>query len=129
AVVAKDDKALAADLIIPVPLSGRNQRDRGYNQAALLARHIGAYVGLPVAEVLRRPHAARPQSLTQDAAARRRNVEGAFALRRSASIDGHRVLLIDDVATTGATLDACARVLRSAGAKRVAALTFAREDA
>jgi len=112
-----------------VPLSGRNHRNRGYNQADLLARQLGRFLGLPVAEVLRRPHAARPQSLTQDAAARRKNVEGAFSLRRGVNVEGERVLLVDDVATTGATLDACARALRLAGAKGVAAVTFAREDA
>jgi ComF family protein len=127
--VVASDSALAADLIVPVPLSGHNQRNRGYNQAGLLAREIGKYLGLPVAEALRRPHSARPQSLTQDAAARRRNVEGVFSLRRGASIESRRVLLVDDVATTGATLDACARALRLAGAEGVSAVTFAREDA
>ena len=127
--VVATDRAVTADFIVPVPLSGRHERQRGYNQAGLLAHEIGRLVGIDVVEVLRRPHAAQPQSLTPDAAARRKNVEGAFILRPGASIEGHAILLVDDVATTGATLDACARALRLGGAKSIAAVTFAREDA
>ncbi len=120
--------ALTADLVVPVPLSTRNERERGYNQASLLARRIGGSLGLPVVAALMRVRPARPQSLTSDAFERRRNVEGAFAARRPDVLEDKAVLLVDDVATTGATLDACARALGAAGALYVGAITFARED-
>jgi len=120
--------ALTADLVVPVPLSTRNERERGYNQASLLARRIGGSLGLPVVAALIRVRPARPQSLTSDAFERRRNVEGAFAARRPDLLEDRAVLLVDDVATTGATLDACARALRAAGALYVGAITLARED-
>jgi ComF family protein len=119
---------LPVDLVVPVPLFGRRQRLRGYNQSALLARELARLDGLPLAERgLSRRRDTPPQARSVDAEARRRNVAGAFAAdgRR---VEGRRVLLIDDVMTTGATLDACAQALRQAGAAAVWALTFARED-
>ena len=119
---------LPVDLVVPVPLFGRRQRLRGYNQSALLARELARLDGLPLAErSLSRRRDTPPQARSVDAEARRRNVAGAFAAdgRR---VDGRRVLLIDDVMTTGATLDACAQALRQGGAASVWALTFARED-
>lgn len=108
-------------LIVPVPLSRRRLFWRKFNQAAVLAHAIGRRSGLPVATaVLRRRRATRPQvGLTR--AQRRANVEGAFAVskRRRALIEGHNILLIDDVITTGATVNACARALKRAGAARV----------
>jgi len=120
-------EALPVDLVVPVPLFGRRQRLRGYNQSALLAREVARLNGLPLAEGgLARRRDTPPQARSVDAEARRRNVADAFAERRR--VEGRRVLLIDDVMTTGATLDACARALRQAGAASVWALTFARED-
>ena len=119
---------LPVDLVVPVPLFGRRQRLRGYNQSALLARELARLDGLPLAERgLSRRRDTPPQARSVDAEARRRNVAGAFAAdgRR---VEGRRVLLIDDVMTTGATLDACAQALRQGGAASVWALTFARED-
>ncbi|MCH7483691.1 MAG: ComF family protein [Chloroflexi bacterium] len=112
--------------IVPVPMGGSRQRRRGYNQSELLAREIGRSTGIPVAgRVLVR--LAGPSQVEQpDEAARRANVKDAFAAGREPV--GDRVLLVDDTMTTGATLDACARVLRSAGADRVYGLTFARES-
>ena len=121
-------EALPVDLVVPVPLFGRRQRLRGYNQSALLARELARLGMLPVAEGgLARRRDTAPQARGVDAEARRRNVAGAFAAdgRR---VEGRRVLLIDDVMTTGATLDACAQALRQAGAASVWVLTFARED-
>ena len=126
-----------ADWVIPVPLHPARQRERGFNQAADLARHLG----MPVLPALRRRVSTASQ--TGLAAARRqRNVRGAFALARwlvrrekhrnwrwqraSAALDGSIVVLIDDVSTTGATLDACAAVLKDGGAREVRALTAAR---
>jgi len=121
-------EALPVDLVVPVPLFGRRQRLRGYNQSALLGREVGRLRGLPVAEGgLARRRDTAPQARSVDAEARRRNVAGAFVADRQ-RVEGRRLLLIDDVMTTGATLDACAQALRQAGAASVWALTFARED-
>ena len=111
--------------IVPVPMAGSRQRRRGYNQSRLLAREIGRLTGIQVAgEALMRR--AGPSQVEQpDETSRRANVEDAFAVGREHV--GDSVLLVDDVMTTGATLDACARVLRSEGAHRFYGLTFARE--
>ena len=113
--------------IVPVPLSGQRQRLRGYNQSELLAREVSRLTGLPLAmRALARRRSTPPQARIADEAARRQNVAGAFTPGPVAVKGG--VLLIDDVLTTGATLDACARVLAEAGSGPVFALTFARED-
>jgi ComF family protein len=121
-------EALPVDIVVPVPLFGRRQRLRGYNQSALLAREVTRLLGLPLAERgLGRRRDTLPQARSVDAEARRRNVAGAFVGEKR-RVEGRRVLLVDDVMTTGATLDACAQALRQAGAASVWALTFARED-
>ncbi len=112
--------------IVPVPMGGSRERRRGYNQSALLAREIGRFTGIPVARraLVRRPG---PSQVEQpDEAARRANAKNAFAAGRKPVSDD--VLLVDDTMTTGATLDACARILKSVGADRVYGLTFARES-
>ena len=113
------------DLLIPVPLHERRRRQRGYNQAALLAHRLGRAVGCPVTEgaLIRRRETAPQVSL--NALERRRNVAGAFTWRAS-PLRGASILLVDDVCTTGATLEACAAALRQAGAGSVRALTLAR---
>lgn len=110
-----------ADVAVPVPLHRQRQRARGFNQAEELARGIG----LPVCIALKR---IRPTASQTDlpAAQRHRNVRGAFRLRWRANVQGLRVALVDDVCTTGATLEACAKVLREAGALDVRAVTAAR---
>ena len=114
--------------LLPVPLAGGRRRSRGYNQSELLARELSRLSGLPVeGRLLVRRKASPPQARAADESARRANVEGAFAVRRSAEPAG-ALLLIDDVMTSGVTLDACARVLVAAGHGPVYALTFARED-
>jgi ComF family protein len=121
-------RPLTADLVLPVPLSPGRQRERGFNQSELLAAELSRLVGLPAPrpDLLRRVREIRPQvGLT--AAERRRNVAGAFGCPEPAAISGQRVLLIDDVMTTGATLEACAAALRLAGATRVMGLVVARE--
>lgn len=115
------------DVIVPVPLAGRRQRLRGYNQSELLAREVARAAGLRrERRALVRRRTTEPQARQPDEEARHWNVTGAFGAGRRIPAGG--VLLIDDVMTTGATLDACARVLRDAGCRRVYALTFARED-
>ena len=119
---------LDADVIVPVPLSGLRQRTRGYNQAAALAVALGRRLDTPVLpKALKRRRHTPAQARSADAEARRRNVVGAFALRQP-EIAGLRVLLLDDVTTTGATLEACAAVLKLGGARFVWAFAFARED-
>jgi competence protein ComFC len=117
-----------AGLLVPVPMLGWRQRQRGFNQAQLLAKRLGAMSGLPVVEALSRRHNNGTQVGSPTAAERWRRVEGAFAVRQPGAIAGERIILIDDVATTGATLDACARALLDAGALAVSAVTFGRED-
>ena len=116
--------SLPGDLILPVPLHPRRLRERGYNQAGLLAERVGQALGKPVAhDVLYRTRHTMSQTRL-DADERRRNVEGAFACRGS-GLRGQRVLLIDDVCTTGATLEACSVALYAGGAQSVWALTLA----
>jgi ComF family protein len=112
-----------ADWVVAVPLHASRRRQRGFNQAADLARHLG----VPARRALRRKRPTATQTALP-AARRRDNVRGAFALvERQAGLHGSTVVLIDDVSTTGATLDACARVLKEAGGVReVRALTAAR---
>ena len=111
-----------ADCAVPVPLHASRRRQRGFNQAADLAR----YVDLPVVHALRRVRATTTQT-GLPAAQRHRNVRDAFALTRQGRlVTGAVVVLIDDVSTTGATLESCARTLTAAGAVEVRALTAAR---
>ncbi|HSL24392.1 MAG TPA: ComF family protein [Vicinamibacterales bacterium] len=113
-----------ADLVVPVPLHRSRLRERGFNQAALIARELP----LPCADVLAR---VRPTASQTDLPAheRRRNVRDAFAIadpKSRASVDERVIVLVDDVATTGATLSECGRVLKQAGAGEVRAVTAAR---
>ncbi len=116
---------LVADWLIPVPLHPSRERDRGYNQSDLLARQLGQRVGVPVSSRgLRRTRATAVQ-MTLNAAERRQNVAGAFECVEP-RVQAKRVVIIDDVGTTGATLDACAQAVLQAGAAAVMGLTLAR---
>ncbi|MBI5879840.1 MAG: ComF family protein [Chloroflexi bacterium] len=117
--------ALPASLIVPVPLHKQRERQRGYNQSALLAAEVGRRCGLPVdRDALVRDRNTEPQVSMHSAAERRANIAGAFRARRA--LPGEKILLIDDVATTGATLANCAIELAAAGAGIVWGLTLAR---
>ncbi|AKT43426.1 ComF family protein [Chondromyces crocatus] len=117
---------LRADLIVPVPLHPRRLADRGYNQAALLATHLARDLGTTLmARGLSRLHAT-PQQARLTREERLRNVAGAFRVRRPADLRDRTVILVDDVATTGATLAACTHALLHAGAVAVTALVVAR---
>jgi ComF family protein len=115
------DLLLDVDLVVPVPLHRRRLRQRGFNQAEELAKHLG----LRWKSVLRRTRAT-PSQTDLPAARRHANVKDAFALRRNCAVEGLTILLVDDVSTTGATLNACAAVLQRAGAGEIRALTAAR---
>lgn len=118
-------EAEPVDAMVPVPLHPVRLRERGYNQAEALASVVSKQTGAPVSPCLQRVR----YTLTQtqfDRVQRRRNLRGAFALRKSTGVSGKRLLLIDDVLTTGSTLHECAAVLLDHGARSVRALTVAR---
>lgn len=118
--------ARAVDVIVAVPIHSSRMVDRGFNQSEELAKELGRRVGLPIeASALRKSRKTRHQvELPFDA--RATNVQGSFATRHADKIRGRRVLLVDDVFTTGSTLDEAARVLLSAGASAVRAYTLAK---
>jgi len=107
------------DLIVPVPLHARRERPRGCNQAQLLAQGVGVRICVPVGNALMRFRATSPQSTLASLRARRSNVENAFALCGDADISGKKILLVDDVRTSGSTARACAKVLLQGGAREV----------
>lgn len=114
-----------ADCVVPVPLHSRRIQERGYNQATLLADVFAQETGLPVLpDALYRSRMTESQT-SLGAHARRRNVDGAFTARPS-FVRGRSILLVDDVCTTGSTLQACADALRNGGASKVYAITVAR---
>jgi ComF family protein len=113
------------DALVPVPLHPRRLREREFNQAALLAEHLSRRVSLPVCDALQRFRYTGTQTAL-DRRGRRQNLRNAFALRQNVDVSDLNLLLVDDVLTTGATLDACAAVLLEHGAACVRALTLAR---
>jgi ComF family protein len=115
------DLLSAADIVVPVPLHRSRRRRRGFNQAHELAGRLG----VPMVKALRRVRAT-PSQTDLPAAARHDNMRNAFALARGQSVEGLRIVLVDDVSTSGATIESCARVLRAAGAADVSAVTAAR---
>jgi competence protein ComFC len=119
-------EALTADVVVPVPLHRQREREGGYNQADLIARPLARRLGLPYRAVLLMRTKPRPDKHILSLEERWDSVRGAFATRPGSKVDNLRVLLVDDVMTTGATLDACARALQGAGAKSVIGLTVAR---
>jgi ComF family protein len=118
--------AVTHDLIVPVPLHRDRLRWRGFNQSLLLARRLGARFTVPVDPFTLVRTRPTPPQVGLDEADRRRNVAGAFAVARTAAVAGHNALLVDDVYTTGATVEECARILKRAGARHVDVLVLAR---
>ena len=114
------------DAVVPVPLHAAHRRQRGYNQATLLARAVARRLDRPLILALRRTRRVAPQA-GSTATQRAENVRRAFTAHRPRAVTGRRILLVDDVITTGATVTACARVLRRAGAAGVDAWALARE--
>ena len=120
-VVREHALQFAADVVVPVPLHPARQRERGYNQAELIARALARRLPLPCRSHLLVRTQPRPEKLRLTVHERWRSVRNAFDIRKGSQVDKLRVLLLDDVLTTGATLDACSRALREAGAAYVAA--------
>jgi len=119
---------VGGELLVPVPVHAQKRRDRGFDQAELLARGVGEKLGLPMIYALQR--SARTTAQHQlGRRARQSNVQGAFevAPRHIGDVRSRWVILVDDVVTSGATLSGCARALYEAGAFAVSALTLARE--
>ncbi|CAN5612152.1 ComF family protein [soil metagenome] len=118
-------KGRKLDLLVPVPLHPARERERGFNQAELLAELLSARAGVPYRAVLQRTRYTTTQTAF-DRTERMENLHNAFRLRKNADVRGLRVLLIDDILTTGSTLSECARVLKGGGALSVHAATAAR---
>ena len=120
------DNPMPCDILMPVPLHNRQERERGYNQSELLARVLGKRTGVPVeTHVLRRIRNTAPQVSMKSREARRRNIEGAFEC--GPEVSGQQVLLVDDVVASGSTMSACGTALKAAGARSVWGLALARQ--
>jgi len=125
-ILAQSEEALGAGLVVPVPLHRDQGKERGYNQAELLSKPLAKLLELPHQGVLPVRKRPRPAKLVLTLSERWAAVRGDFEIRPGSQVDNRRVLLLDDVMTTGATLDAYSKALRDAGAKSVVALTVAR---
>lgn len=121
-----DENKISCDSITWVPLSRRRLRKRGYDQAALLAEAVGKRMNLRPVRLLKKRRDTPPQSKTGSAAKRRANAAGAYVCLRPELVSGRRILLVDDIVTTGATLSETAGVLKKAGAREVIGVTLAR---
>jgi ComF family protein len=122
-----NENPLPGEVLVSVPLHPRRLRERGYNQSALLAKELGKSIDLPVIEAcLVRVKQAQPQVRAVDVEERRRNVADAFVCRDDKAT-GKQIILVDDVCTSGATLESCAAALKDRGATSVWGLTLARD--
>jgi len=115
----------AAGALVPVPLHRARMRERGYNQSLLLANTLSENTEMPVLNALERIKNNRPQASIEDKAEKERNVMGVFAVKNKEDIKDKRLILIDDIFTTGSTSNECSKVLKKAGAKEVMILTTA----
>ena len=124
--VERQPADFVADAVVPVPLDRGRLRERGYNQAELIAKPLARLLGIPFRSYLLVRTRPRPNQLRLTRRERWETVRGAYATHQTAQVDKLRLLLVDDVFTTGATLDACSRALKGAGAAKVVGLTVAR---
>lgn len=123
--VKKHAITLAVDMVVPVPIHPRRHAERGFHQAEVLARVVAEALSAPMEAALQRARYTKPQArLTKQT--RLQNVEGAFVLTKETSVRGKKILLVDDVYTTGSTMQACARVLRANGCTHAFGVTLAR---
>lgn len=113
------------DLLIPVPLHSKRLRERGFNQALLLVKELSQRTRIPYSKRLLRKRISTPPQIHLSGRERERGVRGSFHIQREDEIEGKVILLVDDVYTTGATVNECSKVLLKAGAERVDVLTLA----
>ncbi len=125
-VTREQPEKFAADVVVPVPLHRTRQKERGFNQVDLFGRPLARRLGLAYRPVLLKRERPRPEKQLLHFEERWEAVRGAFVIRQGGRVDNFRILLLDDVMTSGATLDACSRALREAGARSVVGLTIAR---
>jgi ComF family protein len=125
ALVGQDPDLKQADALCPVPLHPARRRERGYNQSALLALVVSGITGIPVEETLVRVRNTSTQTGKGSDAARAQNLAGAFALKKGAEVSGRRIILVDDVMTSGATLHEAGLALKRAGATEILGLVVA----
>ncbi len=123
--ILESDGLKNVDFIVPVPMHWFDKLRRGYNQTELLAYHISKALGAPIVSDRLIKHKRIPSQTTLSGKEREENVKGAFRVKKPEILEGKKVLLIDDVFTTGATLNECSKMLRSAKAKHISALTLA----
>ena len=121
-----DENEISCDIITWVPLSAKRFRRRGYDQAKLIADELSKLTGIECLNLLRKNRNNPAQSGTGTAEKRRANVAGVYSSKNSAYISGKKILIVDDIVTTGATLSECARVLKNNSAAEVFAATAAR---
>ena len=121
----RDHLPEGADLVTWCPLSRKRLRERGFDQAELLAKIVGERCEIPVERTLKKVRHTGPQSELEEESARRANARGAYVLMPKQDLAGKRVVLVDDVVTSGATMSECAGLLRMAGAEKVYGLTLA----
>ena len=120
-----DHPEIEADVVTWAPLSRKSLKKRGFDQARLLAETLGKECALPVEQLLEKTRETQQQSLLHSPSERKANALGAYQLREGVCAEGKKILLVDDVVTSGATLSACARVLKQAGAAEVWCVTLA----
>jgi ComF family protein len=125
-IVSRGGDEWKAEVVVPVPLHLERQRERGYNQAEMIARPLAKRLGLRLDTRVLMRTTPRPPQLVLSRTEHWRSVRGAYATLKGPRVDNLRVILVDDVLTTGATLDACARSLKKAGAAAVLGLTVGR---
>lgn len=121
-----DENGISCDIITWVPLSAKRLRTRGYDQAKLIAEELSKLTGIGCLSLLRKIRNNPAQSGTGTAEKRRANVAGVYSAKNLSYIAGKKILLVDDIVTTGATLSECARVLKANGAAEIYAATVAR---
>ena len=122
---ALDHPEIVPDVVTWTPLSRKSLKKRGFDQAQLLAREVGRELGAPVEPLLEKTRETRQQSLLESPAERKANTLGAYRLRDGADVTGKKILLVDDVVTSGSTLSACAGELKRKGAAEVWCVTLA----
>ena len=113
-------------ILVPIPLHRKKERKRGYNQSKIIAEKLGAVLELAVSDALIKLKDTPPQMTIGGMAERKQNIAGSFAVNQPEKISGRNIILVDDVTTSGSTLNEAAMILKSAGAKKIIALTIAR---